>query len=586
MDKANIGNLPVHLSGGVIIPPALHQALIDGNLVVFVGAGASVDPLSSLPLFDGLTAGVLNRAGSTDGPAADKRFDVQLGDLADRPFDVHGAVRQIIGRPDSKPNRWHKALARLFGSPDQVRVVTTNYDLHLEAAFDGGLPVWSAPALPLGHDFHGIVHLHGALHGPDDGWVVTDREFGRAYLTEGWARRFLLPLFQNYFVLFVGYSHDDLVMQYLARGLPSETEPRRFALVDPDDYPGAWGRLRIQPIPWEVDPADEYGPGAKALKDWGERTWWSNLQHDNRIRDLIAGGPPLDPIDGNYLSHCLADRIRVQVFVRCASGDLWLGWIKDEPAFLDLFRRDAELSDAQIALAIWFAEKVVVASPNAAFNVLAEMGGYLSRRLWVEIAYAIWRSPASTSEFAPWIAVLCNHDVGDDDQVLNYLMSKCVLPDDGDPLIVLLRHLFAPRTRLRPGISFPGHPPSVFKEIDVAADRYWVEESMQKVMIPNLDQIAQRVFDVASGALVEYYDLHRSLGEVTTGFDPTSYLRSAIEPSQQDRFNTAADLAIDLAREAAQSLAVSRGSVVVADELVSHNVPILKRLAAWLIAKA
>src|SRR5690554_7670999 len=42
------------------------------------------------------------------------------------------------------------------------------------------------------------------------GLVITDREFGRAYLTEGWARRFLVALFRKYVVLFVGYSHDDL----------------------------------------------------------------------------------------------------------------------------------------------------------------------------------------------------------------------------------------------------------------------------------------------------------------------------------------------------------------------------------------
>ncbi|MGR5939314.1 SIR2 family protein [Bacillus pacificus] len=35
-------------------------------------------------------------------------------------------------------------------------------------------------------------------------------------MTEGWARRFLVDLFSNYTVLFVGYSHNDPVMKYLA----------------------------------------------------------------------------------------------------------------------------------------------------------------------------------------------------------------------------------------------------------------------------------------------------------------------------------------------------------------------------------
>jgi hypothetical protein len=60
--------------------------------------------------------------------------------------------------------------------------------------------------------------------------VLTDRDFGRAYLTEGWARRFVLELFLKYTVLFVGYSHNDPVMQYLARGLPpGDSNKKRYA---------------------------------------------------------------------------------------------------------------------------------------------------------------------------------------------------------------------------------------------------------------------------------------------------------------------------------------------------------------------
>ena len=39
--------------------------------------------------------------------------------------------------------------------------------------------------------------------------VLTDKDFGRAYLTEGWARRFIQDLFLKFTVLFVGYSHND-----------------------------------------------------------------------------------------------------------------------------------------------------------------------------------------------------------------------------------------------------------------------------------------------------------------------------------------------------------------------------------------
>ena len=39
--------------------------------------------------------------------------------------------------------------------------------------------------------------------------VVTSRDFGRAYLTERWASRFVTELLRRFSVCFVGYSVDD-----------------------------------------------------------------------------------------------------------------------------------------------------------------------------------------------------------------------------------------------------------------------------------------------------------------------------------------------------------------------------------------
>jgi len=61
--------------------------------------------------------------------------------------------------------------------------------------------------------------------------VLTDRDFGQLYLTEGWARRFLQTMFERYTVLFVGYSHDDVVTSYLMRGC-RQRRKERYALTD------------------------------------------------------------------------------------------------------------------------------------------------------------------------------------------------------------------------------------------------------------------------------------------------------------------------------------------------------------------
>ena len=96
-----------------------------------------------------------------------------------------------------------------------------------EKLFGSSPEVFRAPALPLGNEFRGIVHVHGSVVCPER-MVLTDADFGRAYIVEGWAQRFLVELFGCFTVLFVGYSHNDTIMNYLARALPVEEECKAF----------------------------------------------------------------------------------------------------------------------------------------------------------------------------------------------------------------------------------------------------------------------------------------------------------------------------------------------------------------------
>jgi len=65
-------------------------------------------------------------------------------------------------------------------------------------------PVYEPPALPVGDDFLGVVHLHGSLTQEPRRLVVTDINFSRANLREAWAARFLERMFASFTVLFVG----------------------------------------------------------------------------------------------------------------------------------------------------------------------------------------------------------------------------------------------------------------------------------------------------------------------------------------------------------------------------------------------
>ena len=192
--------------GAIEFDDRIFDALRDDKLVVFAGAGVSMAPPSNLASFRKLTSDIAQGTGFEPTPT--EQLDRFLGQLHHRKVAVHERAAQLLSPAGSAPNTLHQDLLRLFRTVERVRLVTTNFDLHFETAAStlfGSTPeVYRAPALPLGYDFTGIVHVHGALPRARD-LVLTDADFGRAYLTEGWGRRFLVDVFREFTVLFVGY---------------------------------------------------------------------------------------------------------------------------------------------------------------------------------------------------------------------------------------------------------------------------------------------------------------------------------------------------------------------------------------------
>ena len=181
--------------GSLNINDTILKALRDNRLVVFAGAGVSMGNPSGLPSFVELAKEISKGTGiHLDKKEPVDRF---LGNLQYKGIDIKERAVEILTRPNSKPNSLHYDLLRLFRTKENIRLVTTNFDHHFEtAACDlfGELPaVYRAPALPLGYDFDGIIYIHGSVTKPKD-IVLTDADFGHAYLTEGWARRFLLDV--------------------------------------------------------------------------------------------------------------------------------------------------------------------------------------------------------------------------------------------------------------------------------------------------------------------------------------------------------------------------------------------------------
>ena len=180
--------------GGVDFPEPLLNALWERQLVVFAGAGVSMGPPANLPGFRELALQVAEGTGLSIGEY--EQEDRFLGRVQDAGPDVHQIAAQRLQRNDLQPTELHRGLLRLYPGTEDIRIITTNFDLLFEEAadslFNAEPKIFQAPALPLGQRFQGIVHIHGSVSEPE-GTVLTNLDFGRAYLTEadGWARRFL-----------------------------------------------------------------------------------------------------------------------------------------------------------------------------------------------------------------------------------------------------------------------------------------------------------------------------------------------------------------------------------------------------------
>lgn len=232
---------------GPDIPDELLQAHEEGRVVFFCGAGISVG--LGLPKFSDLVQKVRDKLGSVPDERElkldkEERWDAAL-EYLERKLPLASNMRKVIAETlqikvdaTEQDYRTHLALlklARTRGVHASTHLVTTNFD----RAFENVKNVHSieahtyeAPFLPTPKDpcWDGVVYLHGLLPEKVDdssdlrNIIITSGGFGRAYLLERWASRFVTELMRNYTLCFVGYSLGDPVMRYLIDAIEADRE--------------------------------------------------------------------------------------------------------------------------------------------------------------------------------------------------------------------------------------------------------------------------------------------------------------------------------------------------------------------------
>jgi len=444
-----------------------------------------------------------------------------LGRARDAGVKVHDRVSHILSDSGSAPNLLHTTLFRLFKSCSYVRLVTTNFDRHFLTAaktvFPTGddLEIYYAPALPLGNSFAGIVHLHGSVAKQSDRMVLTDSDFGAAYLTEGWATRFLQRLFAHNVVMFVGYSHSDLVVDYLARGLPPKS-PGRFALA-PVGTEAHWKRLGITPVTYPVGTDEQkHAALAPALQGGVNLIWTPALDHEEKVKAIVERPVTLDPEELDYLLERVCKETSLaQFFARHAKTPDWLRWAESKGLLDNLFKQTPTFGEIDQMFAFWFAQDFACKHPGDALAILRRQGGCIAPPLWYQIALSFHQLKPVHEVVAQWIPLLANSQPprGSND-LLAYRLCDCEFPQDEASILLLFEHLTRPRIRLTKEILATSEDAEdVDIELTAEGSDYWLRHAWAKLLQPNLETLADKLLLVATSHIQHAYMLLRSFGK-------------------------------------------------------------------------
>ena len=572
-------------------PAPLLNALRDGKLVVFAGAGVSMGEPAYLPSFKHLAKMIAKGTGKT--LHCRDPIDHFLGGLQDEGVKVHERAAEALVRENLKTTELHRNLLRLYSDIEQVRIVTTNFDLLFEQAaedlFDSVPEVFRAPALPLGRQFKGIVHVHGTFNRHDE-MVITDSDFGRAYLNEGWAQRFLVELFSNFTILFVGYSHNDTIMNYLARALSAREPNQRFALTgkfynDTD----RWRLLGIEPITYPQSNKEDYCALDEGVRELVAFAQLSVLDWHGKITMLANKPPPCDKETIELIDYALGDEANTRFFTKAATNPEWIDWL-DKHEYLNPLFLDSALSDQDEILSRWLVEQFACDWANKLFLLISKHNMRLHPHFWYDLAYRIGRDGETSWNkdiLSRWISLLLATVQGNvnanspgpisTSTLLQWMGERCIQHERLDILLQIFDTMMEDRLQLREGYFWQnddennGNPP-VDAELPLIGEENPLNQLWQAGLKPKLSQVAESLLNRFIKRLEERRITLCAWQKADFDWEGSSDANNVL---------------IDAARDCLEWLSLNRVETVARwyDQLVHSDAPLLRRLAIYGLSK-
>ena len=615
----------MHLTDDIAIPCELVEAHRRGELVIFAGAGVSMDEPANLPSFKGLARGLAELAevpfceGHVNGESCvasqasqgaeataesqefhkcsePREFDRFLGSFP-REFDLRRHALKLVSPPEAKPNTTHQAIMRLAQAGGIPRIVTTNYDTLLSAvASEGQIETkrWDAPSLPEGDSFRGIVHLHGSAKSDPNDIVLTDEDFGNAYLSNGWATRFLVPMFRWYTVLFIGYSLGDLIMRYLRRGMSSDN--RCFALV-PKEVAARpeWERLGVDAIGYPVGEDSEgmrdHSALVGLLEEWTEFAKATPEKQKERVSKIVRCGPEdLGKADRDFLFSQLEDCEGAKSFTSACCGLgatdswAWLKWVAENLLDFQAAFKGKTSSEPTEELLEWYCSSFI-AKPElqgAALNIALKYGQEFNDVLLKSAASTVLNFGEEDPQAGNrWKAVLLS-------SFRRRIVDRHTFPVPYSPgqqneSLMVLAEMMRPRLVLKQSWSLiddrelPGLP---FCDLDWDVDK----ESLRTHLLAAVEQSPPadaQLGLILENALMQCYQLFFAYqGDLKS--DPPSARRTAIEEHIRDKSGGTLNVIIDALRDYGLR-AQDKGGVDFSERWMAMEGQLFHRLAIHLV---
>lgn len=314
---------------GPSIPDILLERCDAGRVVFLCGAGVSLP--SGMPTFVGLTRYVIEffdppadseimsafRPWLDDQSAANVPLD-QIFNLLHLEYgkdEVNALVTERLSAPLEIIDfgREHGLIKRISSSLSGVpQIVTTNFDRLFEVGQEGEHLIRHVPPafpdLNFGSKIEGITYLHGRLvdaASESHPYVLSSADFGRAYLSEGWATNFIRHLLQRYTVVLVGYQAEDPPIKYLLQGLNHDGQYDRSRLYAfdrglPEEIEAKWRDRGVTAIAYSDHPVLW-----KSMEAWADRAEDPRRWRASMIARSQQDPKELTPHERGQVAHVL-----------------------------------------------------------------------------------------------------------------------------------------------------------------------------------------------------------------------------------------------------------------------------------------